>query len=51
MVKGETVEEVTQKALEHVKENHSSDFNALQSPEQIHQMEIALSRSTRIIAD
>ena len=50
MVKGATVEEVTKKALEHVKEMHASDFNLIESPEQIAQMEQALMRSTRVVA-
>ncbi len=50
MVKGETVEEVVQKALEHVLEKHSQDFNAIQTPEQINSMRKSLSRATKVIA-
>lgn len=50
VVKGETVEEVTRKALEHVKEMHANEFNLLNSPAQIEQMEKALARSTRVVA-
>jgi predicted small metal-binding protein len=47
LLKGETVEEVTRQALEHVLEKHADDFNATGSPEQITQMELALTRSMR----
>ena len=50
MVKGETLEEVTKKALEHVREKHVDDFNIIHSPAQIEQMEQALARSTRVVA-
>lgn len=50
MVKGETVEEVTKLALEHVREKHAKDFNIIQSPEQIVQMEQALVYSMREVA-
>jgi predicted small metal-binding protein len=50
MVKGETVEEVTKKALEHVREKHVEDFNLIQSPAQIEEMRKALARSTRVVA-
>jgi len=50
IVKGETVEEVVQKALEHVREKHSQDFNAIHTPEQIEAMRKSLLRSTKIIA-
>ncbi len=49
MVKGETVEEVVTKALEHVRENHAGDFKNIQSPEEIQQMEKALARSTYVV--
>jgi predicted small metal-binding protein len=49
-VKGETIEEVTRQALEHVRENHASDFNTIRSPAEIEQMERALARSTRVVA-
>jgi predicted small metal-binding protein len=50
IAKGETVEEVTQAALEHVREKHVEDFNLINSPAQIKEMEKALARSTRIVA-
>lgn len=50
VVKGATVEEVTKQALEHVREKHTADFNIIESPEQIAQMEQALKRSTRVVA-
>jgi predicted small metal-binding protein len=51
IVKGETLEEVTKKALEHVREMHKADFNAIETPEEIDRMEKALTRSTRVVAD
>ena len=51
IVKGATQQEVTQKALEHVREKHAEDFNNIQSPEEIARMELALTRSTRVVAD
>jgi predicted small metal-binding protein len=50
VVRGETVEDVVQKALEHVQEKHSQDFNSLQTPAQIDVMKKSLARSTRIAA-
>lgn len=50
VVKGETLEEVTQKALEHVREKHAEDFNNIHSPAQIEDMQKALARSTRVVA-
>ncbi len=50
VVKGETLEEVTQKALEHVREKHADNFNLIHSPAQIEEMEKALARSTRVVA-
>ena len=49
IVKGETLEEVVQKALEHVREKHSEDFNFMHSPAQIEAMQKALARSTRVV--
>jgi predicted small metal-binding protein len=49
VVKGETIEEVTQKALEHVQEMHSNDFNKIVTPEQIKTMQMSLARSTRLV--
>ena len=48
MVKGETIEEVTIKALEHVRENHTGDFKNIQTQEEIDQMEKALAQSTYV---
>jgi len=50
MVKGENQEEVIQQALAHVLENHTHEFNSIKSPEEIEQMEKALTLSTRIVA-
>jgi predicted small metal-binding protein len=50
VVKSETLEEATQKALLHVRENHTADFNLIQSPTQIKEMEKALARSMRVVA-
>jgi predicted small metal-binding protein len=50
VVKGQTMEEVTKKALEHVRETHAADFNNIVSPAEITQMEQALKRSTRVVA-
>lgn len=49
IVKGETIEEVTQKALEHVREKHPNDFNIIHSPTQIEEMQKALARSIRVV--
>ncbi len=49
VIKCETLEEVTQKALEHVREKHSTDFNAINSPAEIEQMKKSLARSTRVV--
>ena len=49
VVKGETLEEVTQKALEHVREKHADNFNIIDSPAQIEEMRKALARSTRVV--
>jgi predicted small metal-binding protein len=49
MVKGDTVEEVTKQALEHVRAVHGADFNSLQTPAEIERMEKSLARSTRIV--
>jgi predicted small metal-binding protein len=51
MVKGATVEEVTQKALDHVREKHAKEFNVIESPAQIEAMQNALARSTRVVPD
>jgi predicted small metal-binding protein len=49
VVKGETREEVTIKALEHVREKHIDDFNLINTPAEIEKMEQSLSRSTRVV--
>lgn len=49
VVKGASLEEVTRQALEHVRENHSADFNVINSPDQIESMRQALERSTRVV--
>ena len=51
VVKGTTLEEVTKKALEHVREKHAKDFNVIESPAQIEAMQKALARSTRVVPD
>lgn len=50
VVKGEDLDEVTQKALEHVREKHADTFNIIDSPAQIEDMRKALARSTRVVA-
>ncbi len=50
VVKGETLEEVTQKALEHVREKHAADFNTVSSAAEIDQMKKSLARSVRVVA-
>ena len=50
IVKGDTLDEVTTQALEHVREAHAEDFNLIQSPTQIEDMQKALARSTRVVA-
>lgn len=49
VINGETVEEVSLKALEHVREQHADDFNLVQSPAQMKEMQKALARSTRVV--
>ena len=49
VVDGELLPEVTKKALEHVLEKHKSEFNIIESPEEIERMEKALARSTRVV--
>lgn len=50
VVKGETLDEVVNKALEHVREKHADSFNTIHSPAQIVEMQKALARSTRVVA-
>jgi len=47
--KSATVEDVTQKALEHVLAVHRDSFNNLNTPEEIERMRLALERSTRVV--
>ena len=47
--KGKTLEEVAQKALEHVRERHASEFSLINTPAEIKSMKIALARSTRVV--
>ncbi len=49
VVKGETQDEVTKQALDHVRENHAHEFNSVDSLEEIAKMELALTRSTRVV--
>ncbi len=49
VVKGATVEEVVQKAMQHVREAHTQEFNLIQTPEQVEAMQKSLARSTRIV--
>lgn len=49
VVTGETLEEVTKKALAHVMEKHADEFNTIQSPAEIDKMEQALAHSTRVV--
>ena len=44
-----SLEEVTKKALEHVLENHTKEFNSIKTPEEIQRMEQALARSTNVV--
>ena len=50
VVKGESLAEVTVKAMQHIREVHAKDFNPIQSPGEITQMEKSLMRSTRVVA-
>ncbi len=50
-VKCQTMDEVTQKALEHVREKHTADFNTINSAAEIEQMKKAIARSTRVVPD
>ncbi|HSM25835.1 MAG TPA: DUF1059 domain-containing protein [Anaerolineaceae bacterium] len=44
-----SLEEVTKKALEHVRENHVKDFNHIESPEEVERMAQSLERSVRVV--
>jgi predicted small metal-binding protein len=50
VVKGKTVDEVTQQALEHIREQHAQEFNIIDTPAQIESMRQSLARSTRVVA-
>ena len=50
VVDGATLEEVTKKALEHVLEKHTHDFNSITTPAEMEKMKQALARSTRVVA-
>lgn len=49
-ITGETLEEVTRKAWEHVQEQHVADFNVFHSDVEIERMKQSLARSTRVVA-
>ena len=51
VVKGETQEEVTLQALAHVREKHVEDFNQIRTPEEIERMKLAITRSTKVVAE
>ena len=51
MAKGETLEEVTKKALVHVQDMHKGDFNSINTPAEIERMEQSLARSTRVVPE
>lgn len=46
---GETVEEITVKAYEHVMEKHADEFNIPVTPEEIEKMHQSLARSTHVV--
>ena len=50
-VKGETLEDVTNLAFEHIREIHADDFNSFILPEEIERMKQSLARSTRVMND
>ncbi len=50
-VTGSSIDEVIAKALEHVREKHAGEFNSLRTPSEIASMELALSRSTKVVHD
>jgi predicted small metal-binding protein len=49
VVDGVTLEEVSKKALEHVLEKHTNDFNSLTTPAELEKMKQSLARSTRVV--
>jgi predicted small metal-binding protein len=51
VTKGDSLEDVTMKALDHVREKHPDDFNSFQTPEEIERMKQSLARSTRVVAE
>jgi len=50
VVIGETMEEVTSKAFEHVREMHADQFNSLELPAEIERMKKSLERAARVMA-
>jgi predicted small metal-binding protein len=48
--KGDSLEDIASKALEHIRKNHAGDFKDLLSAAQIEEMKKSLARSTRVIA-
>jgi predicted small metal-binding protein len=50
VVDGQTLEEVSKQALEHVLEKHKNDFNSITTPAEMEKMKQALARSTRVVA-
>jgi predicted small metal-binding protein len=51
VVKGETLDEVTREAMQHVQDKHAQDFNKMQSEVEIQRMELAIRKSTRVVAE
>jgi predicted small metal-binding protein len=49
VVDGMTLEEVSKKALEHVLEKHTNDFNSITTPAEMEKMKQSLARSTRVV--
>ncbi len=49
-IKGNSLEEVSEKALEHIREMHTADFKDMLSDAQIEEMKKSLARSTRVVA-
>jgi predicted small metal-binding protein len=49
-IKGDSLEDITSKALEHIRKNHAGDFKDLLSAAQIEEMKKSLARSTRVVA-
>jgi predicted small metal-binding protein len=49
VIKGEKMDEVIKKSMEHIREKHGKDFNDIRTQAEIVQMEQALMRSTRVV--